>query len=219
MQPARANANVNVSDVLQAFMPCLRAFRRWTLAAAPLQHGCQSEARAIRGDSRDQLTAIAMTLATVASRSSRKQPACDNLSHRRNTLNEQVKFALVEAEKATFPVEKLCKCLGVSRSGSYAWRRRPASDHRREDERLRILVREARERSRRTYGSPRVHAELAAKGERVSRKRIVRLMQEQDLVARKRRRYKCTTMSEHDQPVAPNLLQGDFTAPAPNQRG
>jgi putative transposase len=129
-----------------------------------------------------------------------------------------VKFALVDAEKANYSVEKLCRSLGVSRSGFYAWRKRAPSQHHRRDERLRVLVREAHERSRRTYGSPRVHAELAANGERVSRKRVVRLMREQELVARKRRRYKCTTMSEHDQRVAPNLLGREFNAAAPNVR-
>jgi transposase InsO family protein len=83
---------------------------------------------------------------------------------------------------------------------------------------LRVLVRESHERSKKRYGSPRIHRELRKHGERVSRKRIVRLMQAQDLVARKRRRYKCTTMSDHDQPVAANLLQREFTAAAPNQR-
>jgi putative transposase len=97
-------------------------------------------------------------------------------------------------------------------------RDRPPSARTQDDERLRLLVREAHERSRRTYGSPRVHAELAANGERVSRKRIVRLMQHEELVARKRRRYKCSTMSEHDQPIAPNLLKREFDAEAPNQR-
>ena len=63
-----------------------------------------------------------------------------------------------------------------------------------------------------------MHAELVAQGEHVSRKRVVRLMQEQELVARVRRRYKCTTMSEHDQPIAPNLLGRQFEAGAPNQR-
>jgi putative transposase len=129
-----------------------------------------------------------------------------------------VKFALIDVEKANYPVAKLCDCLEVSRAGYYAWCRRPPSTHAREDERLGVLVREAHERSRKTYGSPRVHVELAEQGVRVSRKRIIRLMQGQDLVARQRRRYKCTTMSDHDQPVAPNLLKREFNAPAPNQR-
>jgi transposase InsO family protein len=112
----------------------------------------------------------------------------------------------------------LCRALRVSPSGFYAWRRRPPSEHAKEDERLRVLVHESHERSKKRYGSPRVHRELRKRGEHVSRKRIVRLMQAQDLVARKRRRYKCTTMSDHDQPVAANLLQREFTADAPNQR-
>ncbi len=112
----------------------------------------------------------------------------------------------------------MCEWLDVSRSGYYAWRGRPPSTHARQDERLRLLVREAHERSRKTYGSPRVHVELAEAGVRVSRKRVVRLMQEQQLVARQRRRYRCTTMSDHDQPVAANLLDRQFHAPSPNQR-
>lgn len=123
-----------------------------------------------------------------------------------------MKYALVEAGKTDYPIAKQCAWLGVSRAGYYAWQKRPPSAHTTKDERLGVLVREAYERSRRTYGSPRVHAELVAQGERVSRKRIARLMRKQQLVARQRRRYKCTTMSEHDQPVAPNtteLLVGD----------
>jgi len=129
-----------------------------------------------------------------------------------------VKFALVDAEKAEHPVAMVCSLLGVSRSGFYAWRGRAPSQHAQQDERLRVQVREAHEGSRRTYGSPRVHAELATKNIRVSRKRVARLMREQDLVARRRRRYKCTTMSDHDQPVAANLLDRQFHAERPNQR-
>jgi transposase InsO family protein len=81
-----------------------------------------------------------------------------------------------------------------------------------------VLVRESHERSRRTYGTPRVHADLGARGEHVSRKRVARLMKEQGLKARVRRRYKCTTDSDHDQPVAPNLLDRRFDADAPNER-
>ena len=72
--------------------------------------------------------------------------------------------------------------------------------------------------SRRNYGSPRVHDDLKERQERVSRKRIVRLMQEDGLVARVRKRYKHTTLSDHDQPVADNLLAQTFVAAAPNQR-
>jgi transposase InsO family protein len=111
-----------------------------------------------------------------------------------------------------------CKALGVSRAGYYDWLGRAESTRVREDRRLRVLVRESHERSRKTYGSPRVHADLEAAGERVSRKRVVRLMQEQGLKARERRRYKCTTDSNHDQPVAPNLLARRFDADAPNMR-
>jgi transposase InsO family protein len=81
-----------------------------------------------------------------------------------------------------------------------------------------VRVRAAFEESRGRYGSPRVHRDLLDQQERVSRKRVVRLMQEEGLVARARKRFKVTTMSDHDQPVADNLLQRDFTATAPNQR-
>ena len=117
-----------------------------------------------------------------------------------------MKFALIAAERADEPLSHWCRILGVSRAGYYASRARPASEHARKDARLSVLVREAHERSRKTYGSPRVHAELAAKGERVSRKRIVRLMQQQGMQARARRRYKCTMMSDHDRPVVRNLF-------------
>lgn len=129
-----------------------------------------------------------------------------------------MKFALVDAEKAQFPVAAMCQWAEVSRSGFYAWQERPESAHAVEDRRLAVLVRAAHDRGRKTYGSPRVHAELVDGGERVSRKRVARLMREQKLVARQRRRYKCTTMSDHDQPVAANLLDREFHAAAPNQR-
>lgn len=113
---------------------------------------------------------------------------------------------------------RACRFLGVSKPGFYAWRHRPESAHERDDRRLAVLVRASHEGSRRTYGSPRVHADLAAQGEHVGRKRVIRLMQEQELKARVRRRYKCTTMSDHDQPVAANLLARRFEAEMPNQR-
>lgn len=129
-----------------------------------------------------------------------------------------MKFALVDAEKADHAIATMCSLLGVSRSGYYAWRERSPSDRARQDERLRVLIRESHERSKTRYGSPRVHRELAKNGVQVSRKRVIRLMQADGLVGRQRRRYKCTTTSDHDQPVAANLLDRRFEADAPNQR-
>jgi putative transposase len=129
-----------------------------------------------------------------------------------------VKFAWIQTEKATYPLTKLCRWLGVTPSGFYAWRQRPESTHAREDRRLKVLVRASFTASRQRYGSPRIHADLIEQEEHVSRKRLIRLMQEDGLEARARKRFKCTTMSEHDQPVAANLLDRRFEAAAPNQR-
>jgi putative transposase len=116
------------------------------------------------------------------------------------------------------PIATLCRTLGVSRSGFYAWRGRPESTHARRDRELSIRVRASFDTSRKRYGSPRIWEDLVEDKIRVSRKRIVRLMQEQGLRARVRKRFKSTTMSDHDQPVAANLLKQEFTAAAPNQR-
>jgi transposase InsO family protein len=130
-----------------------------------------------------------------------------------------VKFAFIAAKMAEFPITVLCRVLEVSRAGFYASVGRPPSSRTVEDRRLRVLVREAHERSRRTYGSPRVHVELAeSHGVFVSRKRVIRLMQEAGLRARARKRFKCCTVSDHDQPVAPNILDRKFEAEQPNQR-
>ena len=86
------------------------------------------------------------------------------------------------------------------------------------DRRLKVLVHTPFAESKRNYCSPRVHDDLIERREHVSRKRVVRLMQEEGLVARVRRRYEHTRMSEHDQPVAANVLERQFEAAAPNQR-
>ncbi len=127
-------------------------------------------------------------------------------------------FAWIEAEKAEFPIRKACRVMKVSPSGFYASCARPESRHAREDRRLRVLIRASFEESRRRYGSPRVYEDLIEQGVRVSPKRVARLMQEEGLKARPRKRFKLTTMSDHDQPVADNLLGRQFDAQAPNQR-
>jgi transposase InsO family protein len=106
----------------------------------------------------------------------------------------------------------------VTPSGFYAWRRRPESKRSQEDRRLKVLIGASFKEGRGYYGSPRVHDDLLEAKERVSRKRVIRLMQEDGLKARVRTRYKVTTDSDHDQPIADNLLKQTFTAERPNQR-
>ena len=126
-------------------------------------------------------------------------------------------FAFIAAEKA-FTVVELCRALGVSESGYYAWRKRGPSRHAAKDTELRVLIRAFFEKSRRTYGSPRIHEDLAEAGHRVGRNRVIRIMQQEGLRARARRRFKCTTISDHNQPVAGNVLGRQFGASAPNER-
>jgi putative transposase len=129
-----------------------------------------------------------------------------------------VRFELIRAEQASYPISFMCRVLRVSRSGFYAWQGRPESPRRRTDERLKVLVREAHLLGRRNYGSPRIYKALQKQDVHVSRKRVIRLMQEEGIVGRVRRRYRCTTMSDHEQPVAANLLDRQFKAERPNQR-
>jgi len=129
-----------------------------------------------------------------------------------------VKFRFIAAEKASHSLMILCRCLRVTRSGFYAWQRRPESVHTKRDRHLKVLVRASFDASKHRYGSPRIYKDLRKQDERVSRKRVIRLMQEDGLKARLRKRFKCTTMSDHDQPVAANLLDRQFTAEAPNRR-
>jgi putative transposase len=129
-----------------------------------------------------------------------------------------MRFTFIAAKRAEHTVTILCRCLRVTRSGFYAWQGRAESAHACDDRRLKVLVQASFHESKQRYGSPRIHEDLIEQNERVSRKRLIRLMQEDGLVARARKRYKLTTMSDHDQPVAANLLDRQFDADAPNQR-
>ena len=126
-------------------------------------------------------------------------------------------FELVKAEKAHYPIAVLCSVLSVSRSGFYAWERRPKPARARADAALVLDIRAAHKLGRGTYGSPRVHAELQAKGMRVGENRVARLMREDGLRARQKRRFRRTTDSNHTDPIAPNILQRNFEPEAPNQ--
>ncbi|NNC16696.1 IS3 family transposase [Corallococcus exiguus] len=129
---------------------------------------------------------------------------------------DEVKFRFIHAQKASMSVAFMCHQLGVSRSGYYAWAKRPESQRQKSDRELAVEVTAIHQESRGTYGSPRVHAELRARGRRVSEKRVARLMRREGLAARSRRRFVRTTDSKHAHPVAPNIVARDFLPPAPN---
>ena len=130
-----------------------------------------------------------------------------------------MKYRLIAAKKAesSLSVKELCALCGVSSSGYYAHQKRPASRRQRTDMVLLTHVRAAFKESNESYGSPRMVHELREAGLDVGRRRIARLMRDNGMKARQKARFKRTTDSYHSHPIAPNLLEQDFTVTAPNQ--
>jgi putative transposase len=127
-------------------------------------------------------------------------------------------FRFIETEKADFPIAFLCRHLGVSTSGYYAWRGRRPSPRALSDAALSTTIHEIHRASRGTYGAPRIHAELAdAYGLRCGRKRVARLMRRTRLVGVCRRRVVRTTRRDQAAPVSDDLVHRTFTAPEPNR--
>jgi putative transposase len=127
-----------------------------------------------------------------------------------------VRFAFIATEKACYPVALMCRVLQVSRSGYYAWCKRPAPSRTLKDQTLELEVVAIHRESRGRYGSPRVHAELRERGERTGRKRVARLMRAAGLRAREPRRFRRTTDSGHGMAIKGNLLARRFAVLAPN---
>jgi putative transposase len=126
-------------------------------------------------------------------------------------------FELIRAEAASFPIRTLCTLVGVSPAGYYAWLKREDGPRRRESTRLTAKLRAVHAQTRGVYGARRMVRELRADGERVSRKRVVRLMRAGGLRAAGARRFRATTDSNHTEPVAPNLLDRNFQPDAANR--
>ncbi|WP_425434990.1 IS3 family transposase [Loktanella atrilutea] len=145
----------------------------------------------------------------------------DILKKGRGLLRERDKsmtFGFIEAEKASFPISRMCRALGVSQSGFFAWQDRPACRRQQQDMVYLAHIRTAFALSNGTYGSPRMHRDLIDEGHEIGRHRTARLMRENRLIARQKRRFKRTTDSEHAWPVAPNLVAQDFAADGPDQK-
>ena len=129
-----------------------------------------------------------------------------------------MRFRFIEDRRADYPVTILCDVLAVSPAGYYAWRSRPESRRSAANREIVDDIKQVHRDTKGRYGSPRIHAELKAQGRGVSRGRIERLMRHHGIraiMARPRRVR--TTDSRHDFPIAPNLLNRNFTATAPNR--
>ena len=123
----------------------------------------------------------------------------------------------MEPLKRRFPLTVLCRMFRVSRSGFYAWRRRPPSSRSGQEGRLQAEIRAAHERTRQTYGPERLQRDLAARGVRVGVHRIKRIRRQLGLRCRQKRRFRVTTDSRHALPIAANVLGQCFRAQRPNQ--
>ena len=129
-----------------------------------------------------------------------------------------MKFALIHAEKAFFPVAAQCRLLGVSRQGYYAFAKRQASKRTEDEAALCARIRKVHVDSQERYGSPRVLRELRRQGFRTSKRRVERAMRGMGLYARLPRRFRITTAADPSHAAEPNRLARDFTASRPNER-
>ena len=128
-----------------------------------------------------------------------------------------MKYCFMERYGSGFEVRKMCRVLRVSRSGYYSYLKRGLSQRNEENKRFVTKIREIWKWSRGTYGSPRITAELQAQGFVCGENRIARLMRENEIKARTRKRFKITTKSDHNLPIAKDLVGRDFSASRMNE--
>ena len=126
-----------------------------------------------------------------------------------------MKFSFISEHAEEFPIRRMCRVLEVSRSGYYAWLKRPESQRSQEDRRLKVQIRTIFKKNKERYGSPRIYHALR-RSDPIGKNRVARLMHEDGLMARSRRKFKATTDSNHRHPVAPNLLNRQFGVSVPD---
>jgi len=128
-----------------------------------------------------------------------------------------VTFRFIEEHRGRWPVRLLCEALEVSPAGFYAWRGRPASARRQRRDALLVAVRAIHAEVKARYGSPRIHAELVARGHGCCVNTVAKAMRDNGIAAKTAKKYRCTTDSNHGLPVAENLLDRQFDPAAPNE--
>lgn len=129
-----------------------------------------------------------------------------------------MRYAWITLQEGMFSIKAMCRMLKVRRNGYYAWKGRKPGAREAQAKRLDETLRQRFEAHQGGYGSPRLTAELKAEGWRVGRPGVAKRMRALGLKARAAKKYKATTQSKHHLPVAPNRLEQDFTAHAPNQK-
>jgi transposase InsO family protein len=128
-----------------------------------------------------------------------------------------MKYIFIRDHQGAFSVDLMCRTLEVGSSGYYAWLKRPESSRNRENRQLLMEIKAVHSKSRQTYGSPRIHAELNETGRACSKYRIARLMRQHGIVSKRKRKFRVTTNSSHSFPIAGNLLQRRFNVSRPGQ--
>lgn len=128
-----------------------------------------------------------------------------------------MKYRFIDRYSSSYGVERMCRVLGVSRSGYYGWKKQPLSNRQRENEKLLVHIKESHKQNMETYGSPRIAEDLWARGIVCGENRVARIMRENGIVAKTKKKFKATTNSRHTLPVAENVVGQNFTADGPNK--
>ena len=127
-----------------------------------------------------------------------------------------MKYWFIDQHRSAHGVQKMCRVIGASRSGYYKWNRQPQSKRQKDNEKILMEIRESHQNSNGVYGSPRIAEDLQANGTKCSENRVARLMRIHRIVGKAKKKFKATTNSKHNLPVAENLLKQNFAAQKPN---
>lgn len=127
-----------------------------------------------------------------------------------------MKYWFMDQHRSTHGVQKMCRVIRASRSGYYRWRKQPQCKRQKENEKILMEIKESHKKSHRTYGSPRITYELRSLGTQCGENRVARLMKIHGIAGKAKKKFKATTNSNHDLPVAKNILNQNFAAEKPN---
>ncbi len=128
-----------------------------------------------------------------------------------------MRYDFIERHRGRWPVRLMCRVLAVSPGGYYDWRGRPTSERTQRREALVVAIKAVHREVKARYGSPRIHAELVARGMPCGVNTVAKLMRDEGIAAKTKRKFRCTTDSNHDRPVAENVLDRQFEPAAANQ--